>query len=233
MLLSFSLPMALNCDPSWLQLWPPCSPICSPSAPQLQCVLFLQVDAYLLDLEVDELPGVGWNMCHKLKDLGIASVRHVRGSSKDMLQKELGSKTGATRIAMPPPCACTCTCALLPGPWAIWPECCFMALLTAGASISCTRNPPPPSPFPSLLSSSVVMDHNFNASPRYCPAAYLPANRLKPAPRQQTSLQHKCAAALQQVSCVCKHGLHSLAHLVQSVHGVHLQGYKCGRTHMV
>ena len=149
MLLSFSLPMALNCDPSWLQLWPPCSPICSPSAPQLQCVLFLQVDAYLLDLEVDELPGVGWNMCHKLKDLGIASVRHVRGSSKDMLQKELGSKTGATRIAMPPPCACTCTCALLPGPWAIWPECCFMALLTAGASISCTRNPPPPPPPPS------------------------------------------------------------------------------------
>ena len=53
------------------------------------------MDAYLLDLEVDELPGVGWNMCHKLKDLGIASVRHVRGSSKDVLQRELGSKTGA------------------------------------------------------------------------------------------------------------------------------------------
>lgn len=53
------------------------------------------MDAYLLDLEVDELPGVGWNMCHKLKELGIASVRHVRASSKDVLQRELGSKTGA------------------------------------------------------------------------------------------------------------------------------------------
>lgn len=59
----------------------------------------LQVDAYLLDLEVDELPGVGWNMCHKLKELGIASVRDVRASCKDVLQRELGSKTGA-----PTPC---------------------------------------------------------------------------------------------------------------------------------
>ena len=52
------------------------------------------MDAYLLDLEVDELPGVGWNLCHKLKELGIASVRDVRGSSKDVLQRELGRKTG-------------------------------------------------------------------------------------------------------------------------------------------
>ena len=106
----------------------------------------LQVDAYLLDLEVDELPGVGWNMCHKLKDLGIASVRHVRSSSKDVLQKELGSKTGVPRIAKPPLCGCICTCALLQGPWAIWPECSFMALLTAGDSISCYPPPPPPPP---------------------------------------------------------------------------------------
>lgn len=56
----------------------------------------LQVDAYLLDLEVDELPGVGWNMCHKLKELGIASVSQVRASSKDALQRELGSKTGSS-----------------------------------------------------------------------------------------------------------------------------------------
>lgn len=53
------------------------------------------MDAYLLDLEVDELPGVGWNMCQKLKELGIASVRDVRASTKDVLQREIGNKTGA------------------------------------------------------------------------------------------------------------------------------------------
>lgn len=58
------------------------------------------MDAYLLDLEVDELPGVGWNMCHKLKELGIASVSQVRASSKDVLQRELGSKTGAPQLAL-------------------------------------------------------------------------------------------------------------------------------------
>ena len=54
-----------------------------------------QVDAYLLDLEVEELPGVGWNICQKLKELGIASVRDVRASTKDVLQREIGAKTGA------------------------------------------------------------------------------------------------------------------------------------------
>ena len=56
------------------------------------------MDAYLLDLEVDELPGVGWNICQKLKELGIASVRDVRASTKDMLQREIGNKTGARRF---------------------------------------------------------------------------------------------------------------------------------------
>lgn len=55
-----------------------------------------QVDAYLLDLAVDELPGVGWNICQKLKELGIKSVRDVRASTKDALQREIGNKTGAT-----------------------------------------------------------------------------------------------------------------------------------------
>lgn len=54
-----------------------------------------QVDAYLLDLAVDELPGVGWNICQKLKELGIKSVRDVRASTKDALQREIGNKTGA------------------------------------------------------------------------------------------------------------------------------------------
>ncbi len=52
----------------------------------------------MLDLEVDELPGVGWNICQKLKELGIASVRDVRASTKDMLQREIGNKTGARRF---------------------------------------------------------------------------------------------------------------------------------------
>lgn len=48
----------------------------------------------MVDLEVDELPGVGWNMCQKLKELGIASVRGVRASTKEALQREIGNKTG-------------------------------------------------------------------------------------------------------------------------------------------
>lgn len=51
-----------------------------------------------MDLEVDELPGVGWNICQKLKELGIASVRDVRASTKDVLQREIGNKTGARRL---------------------------------------------------------------------------------------------------------------------------------------
>ena len=54
------------------------------------------MDAYLLDLGLDELPGVGWNMCHKLKDMGISSVRQVRATTKEALQRELGNKTGIT-----------------------------------------------------------------------------------------------------------------------------------------
>ena len=53
-----------------------------------------QVEAYLLDLDVDELPGVGWHICQKLKELGIASVRDVRGTTREALQRELGNKTG-------------------------------------------------------------------------------------------------------------------------------------------
>ena len=51
----------------------------------------------MLDLEVDELPGVGWNICQKLKEVGIPSVRDVRASTKDVLQREIGNKTGARR----------------------------------------------------------------------------------------------------------------------------------------
>ena len=56
------------------------------------------MDPYLLDLEVDELPGVGWNICHKLKEMGISSVRHVRATTKEALQREIGNKTGAAQL---------------------------------------------------------------------------------------------------------------------------------------
>ena len=54
----------------------------------------IQVERYLLDLAVDELPGVGWNICQKLKELNIESVRGIRASSKEALQREVGNKTG-------------------------------------------------------------------------------------------------------------------------------------------
>lgn len=54
-------------------------------------------------------------MCHKLKELGIASVRDVRGSSKDLLQRELGAKTGAASCLCPQPVYCKPTSCSLAG----------------------------------------------------------------------------------------------------------------------
>lgn len=58
----------------------------------------MQVERYLLDLSVDELPGVGWNICQKLKELNISSVRGILASSKEALQRELGNKTGLPAV---------------------------------------------------------------------------------------------------------------------------------------
>lgn len=54
----------------------------------------MQADEQLLKLEVGELPGVGWSMCEKLKGLGITSVADVRNTRRDVLQREMGTKTG-------------------------------------------------------------------------------------------------------------------------------------------
>ena len=53
-----------------------------------------------MELAVDELPGVGWNICQKLKEVNISTVRGIRGSSKEALQRELGNKTGTPRPAI-------------------------------------------------------------------------------------------------------------------------------------
>lgn len=37
---------------------------------------------------------MGWSTSQKLKDLGIGTVRQLRGHSKEMLQRQLGPKTG-------------------------------------------------------------------------------------------------------------------------------------------
>lgn len=60
----------------------------------------VQVEGYLLDLAVDELPGVGWNICQKLKEVNISSVRGIRASSKEALQRELGTKTGLPAVKL-------------------------------------------------------------------------------------------------------------------------------------
>lgn len=43
------------------------------------------------------IAGVGWSMSQKLKELGISTVRQLRGHSKEMLQRQLGPKTGQVR----------------------------------------------------------------------------------------------------------------------------------------
>ena len=58
----------------------------------------MQVELYLLDLSVDELPGVRCNICQKLKELNITSVRCIFASSKEVLQRDLGNKTGGPAL---------------------------------------------------------------------------------------------------------------------------------------
>ncbi len=58
------------------------------------CWYCAQADEQLLKLEVGELPGVGWSMCDKLKGLGITTVADVRNTRRDVLQREMGAKTG-------------------------------------------------------------------------------------------------------------------------------------------
>ena len=56
----------------------------------------LQADEELLKLRVGDLPGVGWAMQKKLEEkLGITSVADVRTSRRDVLQRELGAKSGS------------------------------------------------------------------------------------------------------------------------------------------
>ena len=58
-------------------------------------VVLLQADEELLKLSLDDLPGVGYTMAGKLRNLGLTSVADVRNSRKDMLQQELGAKSGS------------------------------------------------------------------------------------------------------------------------------------------
>ena len=58
-------------------------------------MVLLQADEELLKLSLDDLPGVGYMMAGKLRNLGLTSVADVRNSRKDMLQQELGAKSGS------------------------------------------------------------------------------------------------------------------------------------------
>ena len=42
-----------------------------------------------------DLPGVGWQMQKKLEKLGLPSVADVRNSRRELLQRELGAKSGS------------------------------------------------------------------------------------------------------------------------------------------
>ena len=53
-----------------------------------------QVDEELLKLEVGDLPGVGYSLREKLASMGITRVADVRQFRRDVLQRELGTKTG-------------------------------------------------------------------------------------------------------------------------------------------
>ena len=61
-------------------------------------MVLLQADEELLKLSLDDLPGVGYTMAGKLRNLGLTSVADVRNSRKDMLQQELGAKSGSMVI---------------------------------------------------------------------------------------------------------------------------------------
>jgi DNA repair protein REV1 len=57
-------------------------------------VLPSQALDFLSDLDVDQLPAVGWALKAKLAELGITRVRQVWAASKEQLQRHLGAKTG-------------------------------------------------------------------------------------------------------------------------------------------
>ena len=61
-----------------------------------------QADEELLKLEAGDLPGVGWSLSKQLAGLGIATVADVRASRRDLLQRELGAKTGSL-VRLPNP----------------------------------------------------------------------------------------------------------------------------------
>ncbi|GFR48077.1 hypothetical protein Agub_g9915, partial [Astrephomene gubernaculifera] len=50
---------------------------------------------FMGDLNVDQLPGVGWSLSSKLQTLGITSVRQLWATSRTLLQRQLGAKLGA------------------------------------------------------------------------------------------------------------------------------------------
>ncbi|KXZ53208.1 hypothetical protein GPECTOR_7g1101 [Gonium pectorale] len=49
---------------------------------------------FMADLKIDQLPGVGWSLATKLEGLGITTVRQVWASSRAVLQRSLGARTG-------------------------------------------------------------------------------------------------------------------------------------------
>ena len=57
--------------------------------------LFLQADEELLKLNMGDLPGVGWQMQKKLEKLGLPTVADIRNSRRELLQRELGAKSGS------------------------------------------------------------------------------------------------------------------------------------------
>ena len=68
------------------------------TSPHGSCLL--QADEELLKLSVGDLPGVGWQMQKKLEKLGLSAVADVRNSRREVLQRELGAKSGS--MARPP-----------------------------------------------------------------------------------------------------------------------------------
>jgi len=51
--------------------------------------------AYVADLDVTELPGVGWSMNEKLSSFGASKCRDLLPYSRQRLEKEFGQKTGS------------------------------------------------------------------------------------------------------------------------------------------
>lgn len=67
----------------------------------------MQADEELLKLGLSDLPGVGWAMTGKLEKLGLTSVADVRNSRRELLQRELGAKSGTMARCLPSICTCT------------------------------------------------------------------------------------------------------------------------------